>query len=360
MRILLFIFINIGYILALQDFNQPRSFVKQFIKKKEVDLKPIVLVPGILGSRLYAKLNKTTSKNSYCYLKSDWFLLWLNLPEILPRIVNCWVDNIRLFHTGKNQYENNEGVKVEAKKFGSTEYVEYIDDDKYAPGSSYFAPLAKYLVNQLGYVRDKTLFGAPYDWRLGVEQSQKFLKNLTKLIEEVSSKNQNKKVVIISHSMGNLHTYYWLRHLPSEWKDKYIESFVSIAGPYLGAAKSLKALISGDTEGHPWVLPVKQLRAAFRTMPSSAMLLPRPDLWPDHKKDIVGIQMKDGTMKNLTVFDYKTILEKANCPDCYQMWLENNMTVGHLEAPDVPVHCVYSTQIKTAEVGIYLFYFNLL
>lgn len=52
------------------------------------------------------------------------------------------------------------------------------------------------------------------------------------------------------------------------------------------------------------------MRAAFRTMPSSAMMLPRPDLWPKNKQTIVSIVETDGTLTNYTLNDYEKLLKR--------------------------------------------------
>lgn len=54
-----------------------------------------ILVPGILGTQLFAKLDKPSTVSIFCYKKSDWFSIWLNLEELLPKVVDCWSDNMR-------------------------------------------------------------------------------------------------------------------------------------------------------------------------------------------------------------------------------------------------------------------------
>ena len=73
-----------------------------------------------------------------------------------------------------------------------------------------------------------------------------FLSNLTELIEETYEINNFTRVVLIGHSMGNVNILYLLNHKTSEWKDKYIEAFISIAAPWGGAVKSLRMIASGD------------------------------------------------------------------------------------------------------------------
>lgn len=56
-------------------------------------LTPVILLPGDGGSRLQAKLNRTTVEHHYCERHSaDWFDLWVNLSLLVPFAVDCWVD----------------------------------------------------------------------------------------------------------------------------------------------------------------------------------------------------------------------------------------------------------------------------
>lgn len=77
-------------------------------------------------------------------------------------------------------------------------------------------------------------------------QHEEFLGNFTKLIEHIYELNGQQKVVLIAHSMGNMFTYAMLKRQSTEWKDKYVDCHVSMSGPYLGATKAMKALISGS------------------------------------------------------------------------------------------------------------------
>jgi hypothetical protein len=67
------------------------------------------------------------------------------------------------------------------------------------------------------------------------------------LIETVSSLNNNKPVVFVAHSMGNLILTLFLNEQSQGWKDKYIKHFYSISAPWAGTPKSLRDVISGDS-----------------------------------------------------------------------------------------------------------------
>lgn len=78
-------------------------------------------------------------------------------------------------------------------------------------------------------------------------------------------------------------------------------------------------------------------------------MFPRPDLWPKDKQTVV-VTLE----RNYTIHDYKDLFDTIGCDWCYDLWKDNGMALGNLEAPSVPVHCIYSSQVPTAQV-IFLF-----
>lgn len=209
---------------------------------------PIVLIPGDGGNQLHAKLNKTSAPHYFCQLKtSDYFELWLNLQEITPYVIDCFIDNIRLEfdNTTKTTY-NRDGVDIKIKSFGNTDTVEYLDDSKYS-ATMYFGAIVDTLVKKFNYVRGVNIRGAPYDWRKAPNEYDEFYKNFTKLIQDTYELNNQTKVILMAHSMGNPVTLYWLNNYVNQaWKDKYIRSFVSLSAPWGGAVKTLRLMASGD------------------------------------------------------------------------------------------------------------------
>ena len=61
-------------------------------------------------------------------------------------------------------FTNNTGVQIRVPGFGNTSTVEYLDPGLKAVGK-YLEPFVEFFV-KLGYVRDKNIRAAPYDWRL--------------------------------------------------------------------------------------------------------------------------------------------------------------------------------------------------
>ena len=55
-----------------------------------------ILVPGDGGSQFKAKLNKPTTVHSFCIKKTSYYYdLWLNLEQLAPFLIDCFVDNMR-------------------------------------------------------------------------------------------------------------------------------------------------------------------------------------------------------------------------------------------------------------------------
>jgi lysophospholipase-3 len=202
---------------------------------------PVILVPGDGGNQLWSKLNKTKAPHYFCQLKSkDYFLLWLNLEEVPPYSIDCFIDNIRLVYDNKTKRNyDSPGVDVKIKDFGQTQSVEYLDDNRYSV-TSYFGPIVDNLVKKFNYKRGLNIMGAPYDWRKAPDELDEFYQNFTKLIEDTYYVNNGTPVMIIAHSMGNPVTLYFLNnYVTQQWKDKYIRIFVSLSGVWGGAVKTL-------------------------------------------------------------------------------------------------------------------------
>jgi lysophospholipase-3 len=148
-------------------------------------------------------------------------------------VLDCFVDNIVLtYDNATKKTFNQDGVDVVIRGFGATETVEFLDDRKFSV-TGYFGVLADVLVKRLNYTRGVNIRGAPYDWRKSPNEYDVFYKNLTRLVEETFELNNQTKVMLVAHSMGNLVTLYWLNNFVNqEWKDKYIKNFVSLSAPW--------------------------------------------------------------------------------------------------------------------------------
>ena len=72
-------------------------------------------------------------------------------------------------------------------------------------------------------------------------------------IELMVKINGGARVLLLGHSMGNKFIHYFLfwaeANLGRAWIDAHVRCFVAVGAPWIGAAKSLRALLTGDAMG---------------------------------------------------------------------------------------------------------------
>lgn len=96
---------------------------------------------------------------------NDYFNIWLNLELLVPFVIDCWVDNLRLEYDNVTRTTRNpEGVETRIPGWGNSEPVEWLDPSHDKTGA-YFNTIADSLVKNISYQRNLSMMGAPYDFR---------------------------------------------------------------------------------------------------------------------------------------------------------------------------------------------------
>lgn len=303
---------------------------------------PVILVPGDGGSQLQAKLNKPEVVHYFCNKKTqNFFDLWLNLELLLPYVLDCWVDNMRLVYDNNTRTTKNApGVDIRVPGFGNTSTVEFLDPSQISP-STYFHAIVNMLVD-IGYTRDVDVRGAPYDFRKAPNELQDYLENLKNLIMETYRINGRQKIYIICHSMGCPVSLYLLNHQSQIWKNKYVNGVISLAGAWGGAVKALKVFASGENLGVIVINPLT-VRPEQRSSPSLAFLAPSNKFWS--KEDILVSTSK----RNYTVNDYHQFFNDINYLTGWEMWKDVHGLIHDMIPPGVEVHCLHGANVSTIE-----------
>lgn len=304
---------------------------------------PLIIVPGNLGNRLEAKIDKPTLVNWLCYKKTEhWFPLWIDLNMFMPIGVDCWIDNIRLvYNRTSRRSSNSPGVQVRVPGFGQTYTIEYLDYNKLA---GYFHTMVEHFVS-VGYTRNETVRGAPYDWRLAPNENEEYLVKLRELVEEMYEQYQ-KRVYLLGHSMGCHYVLYFLNQQPQIWKDKYIKGFISLGAPWGGAVKPLRVMASGENDGIPMISNIK-IREEQRMTTTNPWMLPFERFWPN---DHVFISTPT---TNYTTQDYERFFTDINFEDGWHMWVDTKNLTGELTPPEVEVWCMYGVGLPTPVTYVY-------
>lgn len=138
-------------------------------------------------------------------------------------------------------------------------------------------------------------FTAAYDWRMSYanyEVRDQYFTRL-KIHIETGVKISDKKVVLLSHSMGSQVLYYFFHWVEaqghgnggSSWVEDHIDSWINISGCMLGALKGLPAVLSGEMKdtaqlnafavyGLEKFLSRHERAEIFRAMPGISSMLP--------------------------------------------------------------------------------------
>jgi len=205
----------------------------------------IIFIPGFKGSQLYDQHDK---------------LIWPNVmrSQFSRRSLQYSIPDLDLYN--KNIFYSSDIVR-------SVNLLPYLwQKDIYG---NFLTNLESQIDNQTKLIT----FG--YDWRKNLVEVTLSLNTLVNKLIAAG----NKKIDVISHSMGGLIAAYLLRHgrcasvsADEEWVlSRYINKVIFVAVPFQGAIKVLRDLISGTKLGFNHSLLSAK---ALCTFPSIYCLLP--------------------------------------------------------------------------------------
>ena len=307
---------------------------------------PVFLVPGIISTGLELWKGEPCSKD---YFRQR---LWgtLNMFRLLVTDKKCWIKHLSLdAQTGLDP----EGIKIRAAL--GLEAADFL-----LPGFWVWGKMIENLA-QVGY-DSNNLYLAAFDWRLTYSNMEKRDGYFSKLKAnlEVSLKTTGRKAVVVSHSMGSQVWHFFMKWVESEkggkggkrWIDNHIHTQINIAGPLLGAPKTVSAILSGESKDtaqlgmlESYILELffskEERRDIFRSWGGVSSIMPRGGdvIWgnstfiSDHKdKDVPFgemVQFSDSLsqFKNTTVGNISTLFKQTMGQETISM-IENNYSLG--------------------------------
>ena len=182
-----------------------------------------------------------------------------------------------------------------------------------------------------------TFTAATYDWRVGCRGLSQWRADLKSLIE-----SYNEPVVLVAHSMGCMQCNFFLNSMTADWRNQHIAAFVSAGGPYIGAPKVLKGIISGDDLGIT-TLPASDAQILQRNSGAGTLVSPLPsERWGPAPLLTAGSETY--LWHNISL-----VFDKLNISAPYKY--ETVIFPGVTADAGVPVYLVRGTGVKTV-VGV--------
>lgn len=328
---------------------------------------PVILVPGLLATRLTVKIDcpkivnnaeKMEEINYFCgeysickksifgFYNIEEYTLWpslFNTPFKMQQDAHnpqnlCLGYFFKYFNSKDECFNDKENIESETCLYDEAITVSFFGDTKKTEKDSKcglkaiskiadagFSILDEDLVNsssskgffgivetlkQLGYEPGFNLAGIPYDFRRFVRTNKEFKDNLLKMLKYLNE-NTGKKVIIISHSYGSLNTYDNVNKHNNEYTD-LIKNWISIGAPFGGSPKAIETMIKPTKE---FYIPLLRnlfvdisnasQKLFFRYMPTTYELMLNPYLH--------HLQNDDKYHEFITALNERIKLEK-NCP----------------------------------------------
>ncbi len=251
---------------------------------------PMIIVPGIGGTRLVDAGNGETAWGSYGYntfwpsTEKDNKLLSLPLSTI--------EQSLNINYNKVIPKSVIDSVKIDLIPFSSIELSVYATIVKSLKDAGYFSEKIESLSNRNALTQETPMFQFAYDWRQSNAQSakalEKFIEKKSEQLDRQKLSSKNQKFDIVCHSMGCLVARYYLRYGSQglgtdanppqlDWRGSHkVENIIMIAPPNKGSIEAFSNMINGFRLNHIQFL--KYPAAVLGTMPSMYELLPREDI----------------------------------------------------------------------------------
>ena len=174
------------------------------------------------------------------------------------------------------------------------------------------------------------------------------------LVEDMYQQNSKQKVTIVAHSMGGPVTLYFLTSysgVNQQWKDKYINAWVTLSGAWSGGVATVPVVVTGTSKTPMFLKFFDDLIATFLA-PITRTFESFPFIFP--KASVFGNSVLISTpSRDYTANDYKQLFRDIGHTNGYKMFQGVQKVNQGYPSPNVHTYCYYGVNVKTPEKFIY-------
>lgn len=220
---------------------------------KATSVRPLVMIPSMLGSVLKANLKKVKT-HWYCPSNSKDKWIWVNDEFVIDPMYKCMLTYMTMsWDKGKQKAVDYDGVSMYVPDFGGIGAIKFLDHGIFG---KHFIPVLDKFVDYFtdhDYIVRDNLWAAPYDWRINPIGQDDLYANIKALIEEAFNKH-NQKVALFTYSAGSVVTNEFLTSfVDDEWRQKHIDRIIHLVPSLGGSIQSLSTVLTGQ-------LPVEKIK----------------------------------------------------------------------------------------------------
>ena len=234
--------------------------------RESLGKRPVILVPGVGGSRLAAYHPEKEGEKV-----ADVYLSLTEFNSHFTKYLGGKYDYQNELYVSKGEIEGRFRILPEEAESGLAS-IEYLCE-QFGGLIPYYATMAARF-ERVGYVRGKTLFGHPFDWRQS-PTAPVTLDGFQASLERAVAASGGEKADVVTHSYGGLVAQAFMARRPSVAKD-LIATWTAIGVPFAGVpSKSILGTLYGYNFQIPMLSP-KVVRAMSIHAPVAYETLPYP------------------------------------------------------------------------------------
>jgi len=309
-----------------------------------LSLRPMILLPGLYGSNLYAT-TQDYSKHWYCPSKMKNELFWVGYKFVIPPLYNCLFEMLRAdYDESTDRVISPPGLSVDVLDFGGSDGISYVDT---GIGGWHmfevFGHMIDYLKKQ-GYTVKKNLFGCPYDWRLAMSGVESSIFPKMKALIENSYVINGESACLLGYSLGGFVINRFLNnYVTEEWKAKYVHKVIMLAPAYAGSIDTLDVAWNQYFPILPF-LKTDEIKNTVQYIPALHVLFPNHVVY-GNQPIIFGPNGEKVTAAQVPQFliDHKKVEGKS-----IKMMLKNvEYSKAEPKTMKVPTYMLFNSGIET-------------